>query len=290
VFRSFKEGKIVKAKFNVIVVSLSIIFISQLIFVNSLMAGSAKIAAAGNQSFLVKSDGTLWAWGSNIHGQLGDGTTISKKSPVRIGSDNHWASISTGYYHTAYSLALKTDGTLWGWGANDYGVLGDGTTVKKTSPVQIGRDKDWTFVGVWCSHSLALKSDGTLWGWGLNLTGQLGDGTTVNKLSPVQIGTDKDWVSVAVGFAHSVALKSNGTLWAWGRNQSGQLGDGTTENKQSPVQIGTGKDWVLIAAGGSHSIALKSNGTLWAWGANNDGQLGDGTTVNKNTPEQINVK
>jgi alpha-tubulin suppressor-like RCC1 family protein len=274
-----------KATFNVIVVSLSIIFISQLIFVNSLMAGSTKIAAAGGQSFLLKSDGTLWAWGANNYGQLGDGTTVSKNSPVQIASDKDWASIFTAaYQHGSYSLALKTDGTLWGWGANDYGQIGDGTTVNKNSPVQIGTGKDWVFVAVKCTHSLALKSDKTLWGWGLS---QLGDGTTLNKHSPVQIGADKDWVSIAVGYAHSLALKSNGTLWAWGSNTFCQLGDGTTEEKHSPKQIGTDTNWVAIAAGYRHTLALKSDGTLWSWGANNNAQLGDGTTENKNTPIQI---
>jgi alpha-tubulin suppressor-like RCC1 family protein len=278
-----------KTRFNVVVVSLSIIFISQFIFVNSVLAGSTKIAAAGDQSFLLKSDGTLWAWGDNGRAQLGDGTTANKMFPVQIGAEKRWVSITTGTYPGAYSLAIRTDGTLWGWGANYYGRIGDGTTVDKSSPVQIGTGKDWTFIAVKCTHSLALKSDKSFWGWGMNNGGQLGDGTTVDKHSPVQIGTDKDWVSIAVGYAHSLALKSNGTLWAWGSNTVGELGDGTTEGRLSPVQIGTDNTWVAIEAGFHNTFALKSDGTLWAWGQNNYAQLGDGTTQSKNAPTQIGI-
>jgi alpha-tubulin suppressor-like RCC1 family protein len=278
-----------KTKFIAILVLLCIVFISQLILANSVLAGSTKIAAAGDQSFLLKSDGTLWAWGDNSGGRLGDSTTTNKMSPVQIGAQKQWVSISTGTYPTSYSLAIAADGTLWGWGANYHGRIGDGTTVDKSSPVQIGTGKDWTFIAVKCTHSLALKSDRTLWGWGQNNSGQLGDGTTVDKQAPVKIGTDKDWVSIALGVTHSLGLKANGTLWAWGSNTVGELGDGTIESRYSPVQIGTGTNWVAIAAAYHHTFALKSDGTLWAWGQNNYAQLGDGTTESKKAPIQIGI-
>ena len=249
------------------------------------------ISVAGGRvhSLALRSDGTLWAWGYNVYGQLGDGTTINKLSPIQIGSDNNWVSVAAGGYH---SLALKSDGTLWAWGYNNRGQLGDGTTINKVSPIQIGPDNNWVSVaggwgwGPW-GHSLALKSDGTLWAWGCNVYGQLGDGTTIDKHSPIQIGSDNNWASVAAGEEHSLALKSDGTLWAWGRNDYGQLGDGTTINKHSPIQIGSDDNWVSVAIGGAHSLALKSDGTLWAWGYNVYGQLGDGTTINKLSPIQI---
>ncbi len=140
--------------------------------------------------------------------------------------------VVAGYNH---SLVLKSNGTLWAWGNNGYGQLGDGTTGDKSLPVQIGAGSTWVSVAAGTSHTLALKSDGTLWAWGYNNSGQLGDGTTLSKSSPVRIGADNTWVSVAAGFYHTVALKSDGTLWAWGYNGSGQLGDGTNYDRSAPV-------------------------------------------------------
>ena len=187
----------------------------------------------------------------------------------------------------ALTVALKSDGTLWAWGYNDIGQLGDGTTNTRSSPEQIGTDNKWVSVAAGYDHTAALKSDGTLWAWGWNYYGQLGDGTTNSQSSPEQIGTDNKWVSVAPGYDHTVALKSDGTLWAWGYNGNGQLGDGTANSQSSPEQIGTDNKWVSVAAGFYHTAALKSDGTLWAWGYNGYGQLGDGTTNSRSSPEQI---
>ena len=141
--------------------------------------------------------------------------------------------LATGYYHT---IALKSDGTLWAWGWNEYGQLGDGTTIDRNTPTRIGTDNRWYSVsaGVW--HTIALKSDGTLWAWGANYSGQLGDGTWTNRNTPTQIGFDNKWVSVSAGY-HTIALKSDGTLWAWGWNWAGQLGDGTTTDRNTPTRI-----------------------------------------------------
>ena len=227
-----------KTKSDVIVLFLGVLFLSQLVLSNPVMAGSTMISAAGDNCFVLKSDGTLWAWGANNKGQLGDGTTTSRPSPAQIGTDKDWVSIATGTYMGAYVFALKTDGTTWGWGNNEFSQLGDGTNKNKPSPARIGTVKEWLLIAPGNAHTLGLKSDGTIWAWGLNNTGQLGDGTTVDKPSPVQIGTDNDWVSFTKGTAHTIALKKNGTLWAWGANTYGQLGDGTTVNKNTPIQIG----------------------------------------------------
>ena len=249
-------------------------------------AAAPAIATGGAYTINLKNDGSLWAWGFNDYGQLGGGTVVDRLSPVQIGTDTNWAKIAAaqGGYHT---LALKSDGTLWAWGRNDEGELGDGTYVDRRSPVQIGSDTDWAKISAGAYHTMALKNDGTLWAWGSNDYGQLGDGTYVDRRSPVQVGSDTDWTKIAAGGFHTMALKNDGSLWAWGRNDYGQLGDGTYVDRRSPVQIGSDTDWTKISADGFHTMALKSGGTLWAWGANDYGQLGDGTFVDRRSPVQI---
>ncbi len=192
--------------------------------------------------------------------------------------------IAAGYSHT---LALKSDGTLWAWGDNSYGELGDGTTTQRTIPVKIASTVSWAAIAAGQYFSVGLKTDGTLWAWGYNYYGQLGDGTAISRYTPVRIGTDTDWVAVAAGQLHAIALKKDGTLWTWGNNGEGQLGDGTVTQRNAPVLIGTSADWVAIAAGDTHTLAVKKDGTLWTWGYNSYGQLGDGTTMISYVPKQI---
>jgi alpha-tubulin suppressor-like RCC1 family protein len=157
------------------------------------------------------------------------------KIPVRIGADTDWISIEAGGTH---SLALKANGTLWAWGQNAFGQLGDNTLVDKSTPVQIDAAVDWVSVAAGGSHTLALKEDGTLWAWGKNSpSGQLGDNSFIDKKIPVQIGADTDWLSIAAGGNHSLALKSDWSLWAWGRNDEGELGNGTFTGITSPDQM-----------------------------------------------------
>jgi alpha-tubulin suppressor-like RCC1 family protein len=206
----------------------------------------------------------------------------NKSSNVYRGS---YQRFSTGT-SALFSFEIK-NGSLWAWGDNTYGQLGDGTTTDKYTPVQIGTANNWVSVTAGASWTVALKSDGTLWAWGLNGSGQLGDGTVINKSTPTQIGSATNWVSVTAGDAHTVALKSDGSLWAWGYNFFGQLGDGTAIDKSIPTQIGTATSWVSVTAGVGHTVALKSDGSLWAWGYNVYGQLGDGSITQENAPVQI---
>ncbi|WP_353050505.1 T9SS type A sorting domain-containing protein [Chryseobacterium sp. ISL-6] len=197
-----------------------------------------------------------------------------------------WQSASLGLYH---SMGLKKDGTLWSWGDNSDGALGDGTTTNRNTPTQVGTAADWVKIVAGVSYSAGIKADGTLWTWGWNYDGQLGDGTKTNRNTPTQVGTATDWVHMATGASHMVALKSDGTLWAWGNNKYGQLGDGTTVNKTLPIQIGTATDWLSVTSGGNHTLAIKTDGTLWTWGDNSKGQLGNGTLTGSTSPIQIGI-
>ena len=249
------------------------------------------IAAGDGHSLAIKTNGTLWAWGLNSSGQLGNGDEEynSQPSPVPVGEETDWTSVASGASH---SLALRGDGcTLWAWGRNDYGQLGNNTTDDSASPIQIGDGTDWLAVDGGIRHSLALKRDGTLWAWGENLYGQLGDGSGSNQLVPKKIGTvdDHHWVAIAAGGFHSLGLKDDGTLWAWGWNQNGQLGVDSTSNLPTPNQVGSDTDWVAISAGYRHTLALKSDGSLWACGDLSDGRLGLGVglTPPVDTPVEV---
>jgi alpha-tubulin suppressor-like RCC1 family protein len=154
-------------------------------------------------------------------------------------------------------MAIKTNGTLWGWGNNLSGRMGTGNTTSTSSPVQIGTLSDWAKISCGSNATFAIKTDGTLWAWGNNNIGQLGDGTFINKSSPIQIGTLSNWNTVSANDATSVvATKTDGTLWGWGANEIGQLGIGNTTNRSSPVQIGSLTSWSSGSCASSHSLFL----------------------------------
>jgi alpha-tubulin suppressor-like RCC1 family protein len=241
-------------------------------------------AAASSHSLLLKNDGTLWAWGYNGSGQLGNGwisdaplgggTPPDRTSPIQIMTNVK--AIAAGSNH---SLILKTDGTLLACGS---GNLGNGTfTQTQTSPIQIMTNVKAIAAGQ--NHSLILKTDGTLWACGSNEYGQLGDGNTDNRTTPTQIMANVE--AIAAGCGYSLILRTDATLWACGNNNFGQLGDGTTTNRTTPTQIMTNVK--AIAAGYVHSLIVKTDGTLLACGNNSFGQLGDGTTTNRTTPTRI---
>ena len=194
------------------------------------------------------------------------------------------ATIAAGKWH---SVALRNDGTVWAWGLNQGGLVGDGTDISPYTPVQVQDLSGVLSIAAGTWHSLALRDDGTVWAWGSNSAGQLGDGTTTNRHTPVQVQDLSGVLSVVSGGNHSLALRDDGTVWAWGDNLRGQLGDGTTTNRHSPVLVADLSDVVGVAAGSGHSLALRDDGPVWAWGWNQYGQLGDGTNTDRHTPVQV---
>ena len=194
-----------------------------------------------------------------------------------------WREISAGQNFT---LAIKSDGTLWGWGQNSNLLgLGLGNLANQNLPIQIGTANDWMTVSAGTIHSLAVKTNGTLWSWGQSTPS--GGSQLINSNVPLQIGTDNNWKEVSINYEHVLAVKNNGTLWAWGLNYLGAIGNGSTNYVLNPVQIGTATNWKQAAAGRYNSLALKTNGSLWAWGNNEDGQLGNGTQIDSLIPIQV---
>ena len=250
--------------------------------------------SAGQQHTLARAeDGTVWAWGSNNEGQYGTGSTSSSLTPVQTPLPMRAAvQVEAG---NMVSLALLDDGTVWAWGANMYGQLGDGTTTTRTRAVQV-KFPNGTFIkalgksnGI-ASHFFAVDSDDYLWAWGLNNWGQLGDGTTTDRKAPVQIPNFRV-KSIASGAVHAVAIGIDNSLWAWGANVNGQVGDGTTRTRTRPVKISVpnGAAVLQVAAASNSSYAADATGTLRAWGANNWGQLGAGNRSPDATTSPVRV-
>ncbi len=235
------------------------------------------ISTGDSHTAAIKTDGSLWAWGNNPWGQLGDGTNEDKSTPVKI-MDNV-ASVSVGEFNTAI---IKTDGTLWTCGDNMYGQVGNKEVFDAVTPIKIMDNVAAVSVGY--GHMMAITTDGSLWAWGDNEHGQLGDGTNESRYSPVKIMDNV--AAVSAGFENTAAIKTDGTLWTWGDNECGQLGDGTNEAKNTPVKIMDNVD--SVSAGlYKNMAAVKTDGSLWVWGNNSAAQLGIGTTENKSTPIQV---
>jgi len=212
----------------------------------------------GDHSVAIKTDGSLWAWGYNGEGQLGDGTTINRDTPTRIGSSSDWLLASAGSY--SHTIAIKKDNSLWAWGQNGDGQLGDGTYNNRNTPTRIGSDTDWISIFTGHGHNVAIKTDGSLWAWGFNGEGQLGDGTYNNRNTPTRTKEETDWINVSAGYLRTMAIKTDGTLWAWG---SVLNNNNTPIYYNTPIQLWSESNWVSVFTDHYFIFGIKSDGSLW---------------------------
>jgi alpha-tubulin suppressor-like RCC1 family protein len=249
--------------------------------------GLKQISSGANHNCAIKNvDGSLWCWGADSNGQLGNKSTNDLSSAV-LTDNGAWTQVASGGSH---SCAINNDGTLWCWGANASGQLGIGTTAANQEPAQVGSDTNWQSIATGVDHSCAIKTDGTLWCWGGNSKSQLGNGGTTDSTDPIQIGSNTDWTAISLGNKFSCATKINQSLWCWGDNSAGQLSyDKATPVFSTPQQESSMSSWNKVATGNGNTCAITNSQALYCWGDNSYGQLtlNNITTTDSSTPQQI---
>lgn len=239
------------------------------------LAGVTEISAGYYHSLARKGDGSVWAWGLDYAGRLGTGPDGDPDLvPLQVPGLSDVVHVSAGGDH---SLALRADGSVWAWGSNNAGQLGDGTTVTRDMPVRVTGLPNVVEIAAGADHSLARASDGSVWAWGGNYQGQLGDGTNVDRAVPLRVNGLQDVVAISAGGTVSAARTREGNVWMWGANFDAQLGDGTYDQRTTPERLPDLAGVARISVGNAHTLALASDGTVLAWGRNDYGQLGDGT-------------
>jgi alpha-tubulin suppressor-like RCC1 family protein len=268
--------------------TLFIVLSSLLIKAQNNQLSWRNISAGTEYSIAIATDGTLWSWGFNGNGQLGQGLPAMEMvyAPQQVGVDNDWKEIAAGGYHV---LAIKENGTLWAWGLNELGQLGNGEVTSSNVPVQVGTDTDWSKVSASYVNSAALKTDGSLWTWGYSDFGQLGFEADESQTTPMQVLPGTTWLEIKLGGIHALAIKDDGTLHGWGMNVTNQLNLPASEELVIvPTQIGD-DTWSSISAGFEFSMGIKTDGSLWSWGFNGNGQLAVGNTAPQDTMVQLGL-
>ena len=235
------------------------------------------VSLGSQHSVVLKNDGTIFSWGSNANGQLGASLILNGQStPIQeFTQDTNWTSVKAG---SDFTLALKKDGALWGWGDNSFGQIGRRFQV---IPIPLELNSSGTTVTQYKSisagglHSLALDSNGTLWGWGNNTLGQLGDGSNLSTRIGTKVLSSIAFKEMSAGNDHTSAIDTNNTLWSWGHNGSGQLGTGSTISVNIPTQeVNSSRKWSQVSAGKDYTLGITTDGRLWAWGTNTYLRLG----------------
>jgi alpha-tubulin suppressor-like RCC1 family protein len=234
----------------------------------------------------IKSDGTLWTWGKNYHGSLGQGDTSARLTPTQVGSDKTWISV---HGQAGGFKAIKADTSMWSWGENSYAQAGVGVaSAHQSNPAQVD-GYGWKMATNAGTSGYATKLDGSLWAFGRNWLSALG-GIGAALSTPVQIGTDRTWKEVrALSQGGAIALKTDGTLWSWTYYQEDAAGtnDRSQYTRTSPVQVGSDTTWARLSLQCNATAgAIKTDGSLWAWGYNG-GNFGNGSTVSTSSPVQV---
>ncbi|MFJ4267030.1 RCC1 domain-containing protein [Paenarthrobacter nicotinovorans] len=237
-----------------------------------------------HSAYAIRNDGTLWTWGLNNHGQLGNGTTWDNSAPARVMGLSNVLSVQASYFSVS---ALTADGSVWTWGDNAYGQVGNGATTVVTNPYRVPGLPEVTAVQTRFYSNYAVGADGSVWAWGRNEYGVLGIGGTSNASFPIRVPGLSNTTEVKATYGSAYALLGDGSVRAWGRNGNGELGNGTTTDSSTPVTVQGLSDVAEIVTGVYQPYALKRDRTLWAWGFNQFGELGNGTTVDSSVPVRV---
>jgi alpha-tubulin suppressor-like RCC1 family protein len=243
------------------------------------------IGAGISHNVAIRRDGTVWAWGANGSGQLGNGQWDNANTPVQVTGLSNIAAV-TAPPDGNFTLALDSLGRVWSWGEGGSGQLGhgDGFYVNTNLAAQVPGISNIVAITGGMEHSIALKSDGTVWAWGFGGYGELGDGTDSSRDYPAQVYGLTNAIGIASGSDHNFALCADGTVWGWGYNEDGELGIGNTTDQFYPVRVGSLTNAIALGGGYDQSIALLANGTVKAWGPDATGETGD---INSSLPVSV---
>jgi len=256
--------------------------------ITDITSGVTSISSGGSHTCAVTTSGGVKCWGNNYSGLLGDGSDISRYTPVDMtGLASGIISISTGYMHTC---ASTSSGGVKCWGDNDFGQLGDGTNTDRNTPIDVvDLTSGIISVSTGYVHTCAITSSGGVKCWGFNYDGQLGDGSDISRYAPDDVvGLTSGVISVSTGYMHTCAVTTSGGVKCWGDNHYGQLGDGTNTNRNAPVDVvGLTSGIASVSSGANHTCAVTTSGGVKCWGDNVQGKLGDGTNTNRNTPDDV---